>query len=65
MAARTPDMVHTVSLMRLRCSLPTETIRPHTASVARAGDLVEVFSGDEDVVGVAVEDVDDGSGRNE
>jgi len=66
MAAHTPDMVHTVPLMRLRCSLTMEAIRPHTASVALAGALAEVY-GDEGAVGVAAEDVDedDGSRRNE
>jgi hypothetical protein len=64
MAARTPDMAHTVPLIRLRYSRTTEAIRPHTASVARAGGWAEV-SGDEAAVGVVVEDVDDGSYRNE
>jgi hypothetical protein len=61
--ARTPDMGHTVPLMRIRRSRTTEAVLLPMAWVARAGDLVEVFSGDEDVA--AVEDVDDGSGRNE
>jgi len=65
MAARTPDTGHTVPLMRLRCSLTTEAVRPPTASVALAGGWAEVSSGDEGVAGVAAEDVDDGSSRNE
>lgn len=64
MAARTPDMAHTVPHTRLRCSRTTQAIRPHTASVARAGVWAEV-SGDEGAVGVVAEDVDDGSRRNE
>jgi hypothetical protein len=65
MALRTLDMGHTVPPTHLRRSRTTGAVQPPTASVARAGGWAEVFSGDEDAVGVAVAAVDDGSCCNE
>jgi hypothetical protein len=61
MALRTVDMGHTVPPTHLRRSRTTGVVQPPAASVARAGGWAEVFSGDEDAVGVAVAAVDDGS----
>jgi hypothetical protein len=64
MALRTPDTGYTVPLMHLRRSRTTEAILPPMAWIARAGGWAEVFWEDEDAVGVAVADVDDGNCYN-